>query len=149
MKCRMRWMRLPLQPNACLRSRRAKRRRRSPKRRPLRIADSPGAPPAMAHDPEAEHVDENEGGPVKSFLEHLEDLRWVLVKSVSTAGVAMLVCLLAGNYLVRALEWPLHRAHPLHPSDTRTVLVTFGTNQLARFSVGTNDAFSALAGTNR
>src|SRR5579864_3308226 len=149
MKCRMRWMRLPLQPNACLRSRRAKRRRRSPKRRPLRIADSPGAPPAMAHDPEAEHVDENEGGPVKSFLEHLEDLRWVLVKSGSTVGVAMLVCLLAGNYLVRILEWPLQRAHPLHLGKGQTVLITFGTNQLTRFRIGTNDPFSSVVGTNR
>lgn len=103
----------------------------------------------MAREPDAEQYDENEGGPVKSFLEHLEDLRWVLVKSVSAAGVAMLVCLLAGNYLVRALEWPMHRAHPLHLGNTQTVLITFGTNQLARFSVGTNDAFSALAGTNR
>src|SRR5579871_1109631 len=103
----------------------------------------------MAREPEAEQYDENEGGPVKSFLEHLEDLRWVLVKSSLAAGVTMLVCLLAGNYLVRFLEWPLQRAHPLHLGKTQTVFVTFGTNQLARFSVGTNDAFSALAGTNR
>lgn len=103
----------------------------------------------MAHDPEAEHVDENEGGPVKSFLEHLEDLRWVLVKSGSAVGVAMLVCLLAGNYLVRVLERPLHRAHPLHLGKGQTVLITFGTNQLTRFRIGTNDPFSALVGTNR
>ena len=103
----------------------------------------------MAHDPEAEPVDENEGGPVKSFLEHLEDLRWVLVKSGSAIGVAMLVCLLAGNYLVRVLEWPLHRAHPLHLGKGQTVLITFGTNQLSRFRIGTNDPFSAVVGTNR
>ena len=39
----------------------------------------------MAVEPEAERLDldpeEEEGGPVKSFLEHLEDLRWVLIKS--------------------------------------------------------------------
>lgn len=103
----------------------------------------------MAHDPDAEHVDEIEGGPVKSFLEHLEDLRWVLVKSGSTAAVAMLVCLLAGNYLVRVLEWPIHRAHPLHLGNTRTVSITFGTNELTRFPVSTNSPFSAFVGTNR
>lgn len=102
----------------------------------------------MAYEPEAERFDENEGGPVKSFLEHLEDLRWVLIKSAVSAGVAMLICLLAGNHLVRFLEWPLQRAHPLHLGKTQTVLITFGTNQLARFQVGTNDPFSALIGTN-
>ena len=64
----------------------------------------------MADEPVAEHLDEQpeeEGGPVKSFLEHLEDLRWVLIKSGVAAGVAMLACLLAGNYVIRVLEWPL------------------------------------------
>ena len=104
----------------------------------------------MAYEPEAEQLDEDEGGPVKSFLEHLEDLRWVLIKSGVSAGVAMLVCLLAGNYMVRILEWPLARAHPLHFSKSQTVVIEFGTNQLTSFKVGTtNDPFSALAGTNR
>src|SRR5580765_5640054 len=103
----------------------------------------------MADEPEVEHFDEEEGGPVKSFLEHLEDLRWVLIKSGTAAGVAMLVCLLGGNYLVRVLEWPLERARPLHPSKTQIVRLTFGTNQLARFQVRTNDAFAALIGTNQ
>ena len=52
----------------------------------------------MADEPAAENLDEQpeeeEGGPVKSFLEHLEDLRWVLIKSGVAAGVAMLGCLL-------------------------------------------------------
>jgi sec-independent protein translocase protein TatC len=61
----------------------------------------------------------------------------------------MLVCLLAGNYLVRVIEWPLARAHPLHFSKTQTMIVSFGTNQIATFNVGTNDAISAFAGTNR
>ena len=67
----------------------------------------------MADEPVAEHLDEQpeeEGGPIKSFLEHLEDLRWVLIKSGVAAGVAMLACLLAGNYVVKVLEWPLERA---------------------------------------
>jgi len=104
----------------------------------------------MANEPEAEQLDEHddEGGPIKSFLEHLEDLRWVLIKSGVAAGLAMLICLLAGNYAVRVIEWPLARAHPLHFTDTKTVIVSFGTNQLTSFRVGTNDAFSAIVGTN-
>jgi hypothetical protein len=52
----------------------------------------------MAVEPEAERLDldqeEEEGGPVKSFLEHLEDLRWVLIKSIAAAGVAMVTLFL-------------------------------------------------------
>ncbi len=46
----------------------------------------------MANEPEEGHSpeDEDEGGPVKSFLEHLEDLRWVLIKSAVTVSVTML-----------------------------------------------------------
>ena len=34
----------------------------------------------MADDPELDRPDgDDEGGPVKTFLDHLEDLRWVLV----------------------------------------------------------------------
>jgi sec-independent protein translocase protein TatC len=104
----------------------------------------------MAHDQDAERLEDedDEGGPVKSFLEHLEDLRWVLVKSSVAGGVAMLVCLLAGNYLVRVLEWPLHRAHPLHLGKNQTVIISLGTNQLSSFQIGTNDPFSPFAGTN-
>jgi sec-independent protein translocase protein TatC len=63
--------------------------------------------------------------------------------------MAMIVCLLAGNYAVRFLEWPLQRAHPLHLSKTQTVIISFGTNQLASFNVSTNDPFASVAGTNR
>src|SRR5215472_13874009 len=105
----------------------------------------------MADEPVAEHLDEqleDEGGPVKSFLEHLEDLRWVLIKSGAAAGTAMLVCLLAGNYAVRFLEWPLSRA-PMPSSRAKTLRVIFGTNQLGSFQVATNDPLAAIVGTNR
>jgi sec-independent protein translocase protein TatC len=54
--------------------------------------------------------EESEGGPVKTFLEHLEDLRWVLIKSLAFLGVAVVVCLLAGPVVVKVLMWPLERA---------------------------------------
>jgi sec-independent protein translocase protein TatC len=106
----------------------------------------------MADEPVAEHLDEQaeeEGGPVKSFLEHLEDLRWVLIKSGVAAGVAMLACLLGGNYVVRVLEWPLKRAPVRHSAKTQTVRVLFGTNQLSVLHITTNDPLASLVGTNR
>src|SRR5512140_637309 len=106
----------------------------------------------MADEPVAEHLDEQreeeEGGPVKSFLEHLEDLRWVLIKSAVAAGVAMLVCLLGGNYVIRVLEWPLRRAPAPHASKLQTVRVLIGTNQLSVLRVAANDPLASLVGTN-
>jgi sec-independent protein translocase protein TatC len=72
----------------------------------------------------------NEGGPVKSFLDHLEDLRWVLIKSISTLAVAMLLCLIAGDLVVRILKWPLERAKVNYPGTNQVVTVTYGTNKL-------------------
>jgi sec-independent protein translocase protein TatC len=104
----------------------------------------------MAEEPaEVLEVEEEEGGPVKSFLEHLEDLRWVLIKSFAAAGVAMLGCLFAGNHVVKVLEWPLSRA-PVQAAKGQTVRLVFGTNQLGVFHISsTNDPLAAFIGTNR
>jgi sec-independent protein translocase protein TatC len=105
----------------------------------------------MADEPVAEHLDEQaeeEGGPVKSFLEHLEDLRWVLIKSSVAAGVAMLACLLGGNYVIRVLEWPLRQAPVRHSAKLQTVRVYFGTNRLSELHITTNDPLASLVGTN-
>jgi len=96
-----------------------------------------------------EAVEEEEGGPVKSFLEHLEDLRWVLIKSIAAGGVAMLACFFAGNYLVKVLEWPLKRAPIDKPGKEQRVRVMLGTNQLAVYRLGTNDQLAELLGTNQ
>src|ERR1035437_3499585 len=104
----------------------------------------------MADEPIAEHLDEQpveEGGPIKSFLEHLEDLRWVLIKSGVAAGVAMLACLLGGNYVIRVLEWPLRQAPVRHSAKVQTVRVFFGTNQLSTLHITTNDLLASLVGT--
>lgn len=130
----------------------------------------------MAGDQETEHSDEAEGGPVKSFLEHLEDFRWVIIKSIVALGLAMLVCLFGANYVIAILKWPLYHnpvfhyarklnwhpvlyvAQTLHwklPSGTagsdagQVAIVNFGTNHLGNFTVspGERDAFNL--GTNR
>jgi sec-independent protein translocase protein TatC len=82
--------------------------------------------------------EEDGGGPVKTFLEHLEDLRWVLIKSGAAILVAMVVCLLGVNQLVVVLKWPLVRARALQAHGTRTVAVYFGDIKVTTFHTRTN-----------
>jgi sec-independent protein translocase protein TatC len=79
-------------------------------------------------EPAAEHDDE--GGPVKSFLEHLEDLRWVLIKSLAAISIGMLICLIAGNNVVSILTWPMTQAKVRHPGTNEVWTVYWGTNLL-------------------
>src|SRR5246500_1693689 len=44
----------------------------------------------------------------KPFLEHLEDLRWTIVKMAITLGAAMIVCFAFRATLVRIIQAPLH-----------------------------------------
>jgi len=103
----------------------------------------------MAGDYEVERPDEAEGGPVKTFLEHLEDFRWVLIKSLVTLFVAMLLCLLAGNYVIQVIKWPLTRARITYPGTNQVVTVSFGTNHLGNFQVSPEEQKSLGLGTNR
>ncbi|PYK30426.1 MAG: hypothetical protein DME58_09610, partial [Verrucomicrobia bacterium] len=43
----------------------------------------------------------------KPFLEHLEDLRWTIVKMALTLGVTMIVCFAFRSKLVRIIQAPL------------------------------------------
>ncbi|HVR34354.1 MAG TPA: twin-arginine translocase subunit TatC, partial [Methylomirabilota bacterium] len=67
----------------------------------------PPAPPSPGSD---EDSDDEEGGPVKSFLEHLEDLRWVLIKSGAALLIAMVLCMVAAPVLTTILTWPLENS---------------------------------------
>jgi sec-independent protein translocase protein TatC len=103
----------------------------------------------MAGDPEAEHPDEAEGGPVKSFLEHLEDFRWMLIKSVVALFLGMLVCLFAANVVVQIIKWPLTHA-PIHFSGTNQIaVVSLGSNHLGNFQLTAEDSQLFNLGTNR
>jgi len=83
---------------------------------------------------ESSELEETEGGPVKSFLEHLEDLRWTLIKVVASLAVAMVVCFIGGNYLVRILTYPLNLAMQRQNADQPTLVsVHWGTNVVAQF----------------
>jgi sec-independent protein translocase protein TatC len=43
----------------------------------------------------------------KPFLEHLEDLRWMIVKMAITLGIAMIICFAFRSTLVRIIQAPL------------------------------------------
>jgi len=48
----------------------------------------------------------------KPFLEHLEELRWTVVKMAIALLIAMIVCLLFRQTLVRLIQAPLHSVDP-------------------------------------
>jgi sec-independent protein translocase protein TatC len=93
------------------------------------------------------------GGAVKTFLEHLEDLRWTLIKSAAATLIGMLICLCNARAMITILKWPLTRASHRHIAflpDPTNQLVTFQiggyrftpvdlkTNRLGSLDLGTN-----------
>jgi sec-independent protein translocase protein TatC len=93
--------------------------------------------------------EEQEGGPVKPFLEHLEDLRWTLIKSASTLAVAFVICLLAGNYVVEILKRPLAHGKIKYPAHVQVVRLMVGTNRLGEFQLPIGPQTASAFGTNR
>ena len=63
-------------------------------------------------DEEDDEEEESEGfgGPVKPFLNHLEDLRWTVMKCVIALMVGMLVALMGAGYIIDFLAGPLKKA---------------------------------------
>ena len=92
---------------------------------------------------------EDEGGPVKSFLEHLEDFRWLLVKLSVALALAMLICLIGANYVMAIIKWPLGQATVSYPGTNQVVTVSFGTNQLGHFQLSPAQEQVLQLGTNR
>src|ERR1700722_15178319 len=95
-----------------------------------------------------------EGGAVKSFLEHLEDLRWTLIKSAAALLVFMFACLFATKQLYAVLQWPLDRAAQIHvmlvPEGTnQTVTIKFMDVVLQTFKTNSNRIGPYDLGTNR
>ncbi|MBI3414299.1 MAG: twin-arginine translocase subunit TatC [Verrucomicrobia bacterium] len=104
----------------------------------------------MATDPEEDrpYFEDEEGGPVKSFLEHLEDLRWTLMKCVSAVGIGCVICLLGSPYLVKILKWPLERSEVNLTARQASVAVRFGTNWIGNFHPGPGQLGSLPFSTN-
>lgn len=60
---------------------------------------------AQDHEPN----NSTETAPVQPLLEHLEELRWTLVKSLAAVAVAMLGSFIFAPNLLRLIIWPLQR----------------------------------------
>lgn len=104
----------------------------------------------MADFPQEPEFDaEDDGGPIKSFLEHLEDFRWVLIKCVATLALAMLVCLIGANYVIGIIKWPLTQAQARYPWTNQIVSVSFGTNHIGNYPVSSEEQQLLGTGTNR
>jgi sec-independent protein translocase protein TatC len=106
----------------------------------------------MVDEPEAERPDpeqEEEGGPVKSFLEHLEDLRWVLIKSAAALAIGILICLIGGDQVVKILKRPLAHARFSYPGTNQIVTAYIGTNRFGPFTLSPEDQQRFQLGTNR
>ncbi|MBA4149166.1 MAG: twin-arginine translocase subunit TatC [Verrucomicrobia bacterium] len=99
-------------------------------------------------DPDS-HLEEGEfGGPTKSFLEHLEDLRWTLMKCAAAVGVCFLACLFAAPFLVNILTWPLENSgiQQIERIEEARVTLLVGTNRIGSFNLDTNQP--SIFGTN-
>ncbi len=77
---------------------------------------------------------EEGGGPVKSFLDHLEDLRWTFIKCAAAILIGVIVCLSACDRITHVLLWPLKKAQQMRTSAEPQVALTLGTNLLAKFA---------------
>ncbi|MCL5098253.1 MAG: twin-arginine translocase subunit TatC [Candidatus Omnitrophica bacterium] len=86
----------------------------------------------MPDDSEVKRPEEEEdgGGAVKSFLDHLEDLRWTIIKSAAAVTVGMVICLGAGSVIMEWLRWPLERAAQMNPGKGQYLTLLLGTNRL-------------------
>jgi sec-independent protein translocase protein TatC len=89
-----------------------------------------------------EFAPDDEGGARKSFMEHLQDLRTALVRSVIAIGIALIVCLFLDSRLVDILEQPLRRMH-MFEKPVPTVALQIGTTTLGPFPV-TREQFPNL-----
>jgi sec-independent protein translocase protein TatC len=87
--------------------------------------------------PEAE-----EGGARKSFMEHLQDLRSALVRSVIAIGAALIICLFLDSTLVGILMQPLNRMH-MFEKPVPTVAIRIGATTLGPYPV-TREQFPDL-----
>lgn len=92
---------------------------------------------------------DDEGGPVKTFLEHLEDFRWLLVRCAITMALTMLICLIGANYVIAVIKYPLTHAKASYPGTNQVITVNFGTNHLANFELPPEQTRSLNLGTNR
>ena len=81
-------------------------------------------------DDQGDSEEEGFGGPIKPFLDHLEDLRWTVMKVVVAIVVGMLIALIGSPYIVKFLTYPLNSAQQIQQvnsnPDKRMIPVKLG-----------------------
>lgn len=92
-----------------------------------------------AAEPEAEP---DEGGPRKSFMGHLEDLRRALLKCIAVIFIALVACLFLDDKLAAVLEYPIRRMNMLEKPKP-TVTFVLGSVRLGPYEV-TREQFPGL-----
>jgi len=100
------------------------------------MADDPDytLAPSLPPNPDFQDSDEAGGGPVKTFLEHLEDLRWTLIKCAVAVFLGFILCLSGSNVVIQFLKWPLMVAEGMRHSTSGRVVFMLGTNVLTRMT---------------
>ncbi len=96
---------------------------------------SPHSKSSWHHTPESdlEPIAEDEGGgPVKTFIEHLEDLRWTFIKCAVAYAVSFILCLSGANYITGFLKWPLEQAMNKRITSNHSITYLVGTNVIGR-----------------
>jgi sec-independent protein translocase protein TatC len=73
-------------------------------------------------------TDEPRGEGVKPFVEHLEDLRWMLVKMLVALSVTVVLCFFLARPLLAVIKWPLERIGQDPETFLRTLQVAGGFN---------------------
>ena len=83
-----------------------------------------------SHEPElsppGQQEEESSGSVLKPFLEHLEDLRWMLIKMIAALGIAMLLSFVYARELLTIIIWPLRRIAEKPEEFLYTLEVTGG-----------------------
>ncbi len=104
---------------------------------------------ALPKEPPPEDIEDDGGGPVKGFLEHLEDLRWLIIKAGAALLVGFFVAFYATPEIVTVLKWPLKQAAlvRVNSTDHRTQ-IRLGTNTIATLDLTTNQVAGLDLGTN-
>jgi sec-independent protein translocase protein TatC len=81
-----------------------------------------------SHEPELLPPDDEQtkSATLKPFLDHLEDLRWMIIKMIAALGVAVLVSFTFARLLLRVIIWPLKRVSGDPSAFLYTLEVTGG-----------------------
>ena len=80
-------------------------------------------------------------GPVKPFLDHLEDLRWLLIRCFVALVIGMLLCLTAADHILSAVMEPLEQIRQSHADGSFSVPTIEQRGPSSPFSVAMKTTF--------